>query len=462
MNAIFKELNYTSVSEKLFMEFLKKTWNDILSTGITKNTSFLESRKTKILNGIAIIIILIAVIRFFDAVYWTNYGRMYFNLSLFTVGIAIFILHYLGQQHFIRHATVVGVSFIISFFSMQFGFLHYPNYLLAILVFTFLVFENKKILLAYSFLTCLMYLSIYFWFFSQPSLLTEAAKIFNPVPIIITLAIIVFAVSFFKSSLIAYQKQIEENNRILNQQKEELEQTSEQLKLANSSKDKLFSIISHDLRNPVNQLKSVFSLVESKDLNQEEFQQISTDLKTGIDNLHFLLDNLLYWSLRQQDGIKPAPQRFDLNELVIQRIRFYLEFALSKNILLSNQNKEALWVYADKDQIDLVLRNLISNAIKFTPKGGGVACNAFLKDEVIEFYVKDSGTGIQEYLLESIFSFENGLSSAGTKGEKGTGLGLKLCKEMLEMNGGKIWVESKINLGSVFYFNLPRATPLNK
>lgn len=238
-----------------------------------------------------------------------------------------------------------------------------------------------------------------------------------------------------------------------------LKKSEEELRKANQTKDKLFSVVSHDLRGPVGNLNHFLEeLVDHPDLfSKEEAEEILKLLKISASSTFNLLENLLSWARNQTGEIKYKPEKIQLSEIVFENVTLLENNAKLKNIKLSSNVSEDLMVKADKNMILTVVRNLISNAIKFTNDDGKVDLTAKANRKDVELTVADTGVGMDEEVAKIIFDPYSGHSTRGTKGEKGTGLGLNLCKEFVEKNGGKIWVESKVGEGSKFKFTLPKA-----
>lgn len=235
-----------------------------------------------------------------------------------------------------------------------------------------------------------------------------------------------------------------------------LEKRENELNLINATKDKLFSIIGHDLRGPINALGSVLGLVKNNEITVAEFFDFTPKLKNDVDAISFTLNNLLSWGRSQMSGSVTNPSHINLFELINNNENFLRELTYNKSIHIKNYVSEKSIVWADKNQIDLLIRNLLSNAIKFTNDKGIITISSKEEKNYIEIVITDNGVGMSEEVKNRLFSFDNILvTTYGTANEKGTGLGLPLCKEMVENNNGKIWVESKINKGSSFYFRLP-------
>ncbi len=226
----------------------------------------------------------------------------------------------------------------------------------------------------------------------------------------------------------------------------------------NNSKDKFFSIISHDLKSPLMGLIGLSKILaaETDTLSREEITEFSTSLHYATENLYKLLENLLSWSRLQRGIIEFNPVLFDINRLIILNIELLKENGRQKQINIRNDCNKEVNVFADINMVNTLLRNLISNAVKFTNIGGNITvCATATDDGFVQICVKDDGVGMTPEILEKIFKPGNSVIAEGTMNEKGTGLGLILCKELTEKNNGKIWVESSLGYGSAFYFTLP-------
>ncbi len=237
----------------------------------------------------------------------------------------------------------------------------------------------------------------------------------------------------------------------------ELKVKTNELHELNVSKDKFFSIIAHDLKNPFNVLVSYTSILKT-DLNlfsQEQLEQIISDLNDASESGYNLLQNLLLWTRSQTNRIHILKKNFILSD-IFNEVKALAELNLSaKGQTLSMEIDPKLGVYADKDMVSVVLRNLIFNAIKFSVKGSAIYLKASFAGSTVRVDVIDSGIGIAAETIGKLFAIDKNTSTHGTEGEPGTGLGLVLCKEFVEKNDGSIWVESKLGEGSVFSFVLP-------
>jgi len=237
-----------------------------------------------------------------------------------------------------------------------------------------------------------------------------------------------------------------------------IEQTNQELSKLNSEKDKFFSIIAHDLRSPFQGFLSLTEMMADKgeEFSHDDFVEFSKNLNKAAQNLYRLLENLLAWSQVKNGTIDFIQKDFDLSTIVLQNIDTFNQRAKQKGITIIEEIDHEQKVFADDKMIGSVLRNLISNAVKFTKKDGQVTIKAkTVSNGKIEISVEDTGIGISERLANNLFKIDEKVGRKGTDGELSTGLGLLLCKEFVEKHGGKIWVESEEGKGSKFIFTLP-------
>jgi len=235
-----------------------------------------------------------------------------------------------------------------------------------------------------------------------------------------------------------------------------LRERESELNEINKTKDKLFSIIGHDLRGPIGALQGILKLFSSGEIAKEEFYSFVPKLKSDVDHILFTLNNLLTWGYAQMNGTTTRPKIVCFNKLVDNNINFLSELAATKSIKLINQLPENPMGYFDENHIDIVVRNLVSNAIKFTPDNGLITIQAEEDKNFWKVSVRDTGIGMDKKTLEKVFNDNSNLTTYGTNNEKGTGLGLTLCKEMVLKNKGEIWVESAPQKGSTFFFTIPK------
>jgi signal transduction histidine kinase len=192
-------------------------------------------------------------------------------------------------------------------------------------------------------------------------------------------------------------------------------------------------------------------------LSKEEIQTLAKDLDKSLKNLYSLLDNLLEWARSQTGNISFKPESFDLTVVLNENKELLSAQAGNKQISIVQERVAPLSVSVHKHSITTVVRNLLSNAIKFTPPGGQIKINAMENQNDIVVSVADTGVGMSEAVIKNLFRIDSKHSTLGTANEKGTGLGLVLCKDFVEKNGGRLWVESKERAGSIFFFTIPKS-----
>jgi signal transduction histidine kinase/ligand-binding sensor domain-containing protein len=265
---------------------------------------------------------------------------------------------------------------------------------------------------------------------------------------------LIVIIAFILELFMARVRQLKKQKILL---EESVARKTAELNELNASKDKFFSIIAHDLKNPFNTIIGFSEMMkESVKLNDSStFYEYSVMINTAAVQTLRLLENLLEWANSQRGKLIFTPVPLNLHELVKDEFTVSEEMAIGKNIELCNDVEESMMVVADKNMIRTILRNLITNAIKFTHRDGKVIVSAGLFERHIEISVADSGIGMSQETMSRLFRLDANLSTRGTENEKGTGLGLFLCKEFVEKHGGKIWAVSKKDNGSVFIFTLP-------
>ena len=238
---------------------------------------------------------------------------------------------------------------------------------------------------------------------------------------------------------------------------EEIILKNDLLQTMNAEKDKFFSIIAHDLRSPLSAFVSTTQMLseEIQSMNIEEIKKVTMNLSASATNIYSLLENLLEWSMLRRDGLDFVPEKLNLARKVKQCIDILSESARKKEIRIGISIPEDIDIFADKHMFDTILRNLVSNAIKFSPSGARVIISALSNEkDVIEVKVEDTGIGMSSEMSGKLFVLDQQTSRKGTNGEPSTGLGLLLCKEFIEKNGGKISVRSEVGKGSIFSFTV--------
>lgn len=273
---------------------------------------------------------------------------------------------------------------------------------------------------------------------------------------LLAIAFIFYGLFLIKQENAGYQQSIL-------QQKEEiyasgilLQKQTDELTQLNSFKNRLFSIIAHDLKSPIYALRNLFRNMQQYDLPAGEIKEMVPEVVGELDHTTNLMENVLHWARSQMQADSVKPQLIDVSGLMTEVIRLLRLQADNKFIKVTLQADVSAVAYADRDMVHLILRNLLSNAIKYTPENGSIDVGTYRTDGGVAIFVRDTGTGISPEALEKIRE-SNFYSTKGTAGEAGTGLGLMLCKEFIIRNGGTLRIDSLPDKGSTFTFTLPSA-----
>jgi len=269
--------------------------------------------------------------------------------------------------------------------------------------------------------------------------------------VILGLIVLAIVIYYFYRDKRKLALQLQQTNEKVNRQVEELKEL-------NSTKDKFFSIIGHDLKGPLNSLTAFSNLIlnHAGSLTEEEMKKIAKDLNKSLKTLYELLENLLTWARSQTNKINLTPEKLDMQKHIEENISLLSKTATNKEIHIEFVTLDKITAWADKNTVNTVIRNLLSNALKFTPRNGSITIFADAYKDALEIGIRDTGVGMTPEQIQKVFDISTKHSTPGTEKEKGTGLGLILCKEFVEKNGGKLHIESVVGKGSTFRFTLPK------
>ncbi|MFD0799477.1 ATP-binding protein [Maribacter chungangensis] len=245
-------------------------------------------------------------------------------------------------------------------------------------------------------------------------------------------------------------------NKELESQRKSLALKQDELNKINNNQDKLFSIIGHDLRGPIVSLKQLLGLALQDETGIQHYYRFAPKLKKDVDHIHFTVDNLLNWGKTQMQGEPLNPVQINVKEELFLIEVLFRDILDKKSIIINKENLDDLTLVADADHFRIIFRNLISNALKFTPQNGHIWLTSYQEEDTVVVQVKDNGIGMSEDVVNKIFNPSDYHTTFGTNNERGTGLGLKLCKEMVLKNNGDIWVKSTVGKGSVFSVRFSR------
>ncbi|UJP67150.1 PAS domain-containing sensor histidine kinase [Mongoliitalea daihaiensis] len=241
----------------------------------------------------------------------------------------------------------------------------------------------------------------------------------------------------------------------------QIEKQADELNNLNKLKDKLFSIISHDLKGPIHGLNELIKLTNKGIVTKDEFFEILPDIAKNVESVSILMENLLAWTSAQMKGEFVEKRSFDISKLIDQTYELFINRAKEKGVNLKVNKKNQIKVYGDRNMIDLVLRNLVSNAVKFSGLGDQVRIIMDDKYDKVSIEILDTGLGISDENLKKLNSGES-FTTLGKNNESGTGLGILLVKDYITKNGGQLLIKSELNKGSSFYFELPKEGPAHQ
>jgi len=392
------------------------------------------------------VLITIDTALFVIALYVNTTRQYYSRLSFFMVAAIFVVLPLWGAVAVVIDQWVT--SSIIAFFLIcavcAMGLLMQPKFAIAFYALAYMVF----------------YIGISFTQHNADLLLTNRVNGFAGTAICCGVSMLLW-----NSNLIRYRQHnlIEHQKKDIQSNYEKLLASSEELAKANAAKDKFFSIIAHDLRGPVTSTMALAQLISNETAGSEDTQhsQMMQLLQNSLSNTSKLLENLLVWSQSQTNSITFEPVNLNLATVVEANVDLLRIIASEKSITIQHDVDKDVQVYADYEMMNTIIRNLLSNALKFTRDNGRVTIAGTITDarnwqgQCVQITVTDNGTGMTESVLSSLFVIDKKATSVGTRNEKGTGLGLLLCKEFVEKHKGSIWAESQPGKGSMFTFELP-------
>lgn len=252
-------------------------------------------------------------------------------------------------------------------------------------------------------------------------------------------------------------KELEDENKQFELQNTDILEQTRHLEDMNNVKDKLFSIVSHDLKDSITSIKAFLDLLKEDSISEEEFHSLIPELSENADNASNLLLNLLNWSKSQLQNLEPKPESFNIQDVFSDKIQLVDKKVKKKRIVLLDESVQG-YVYADRSMVEIIIQNLLANAVKFSRVGDVITLSNRERNGNLLICVEDTGVGIPEENQKKLFN-AGAITTRGTNDEKGTGLGLSIVKQLVEMNYGKIWIESEVGLGSKFFVELPRSKP---
>jgi two-component system, sensor histidine kinase and response regulator len=424
-------------------------WNTLLNVGITDKLASYESRRAKVFNvcnlaGFTIALIRFSYILFISPNHYTVFTLLINSLPLVICGIMALCMHY--NQY--RRAIMVSFIFFPASLTAMAVFTNDSGleiYLLLYMMFTFFFLHlRQQILVTFCwvlacFVTVRFFLSPAIHFLT-PGYNYPHDRMLTAINYISGLLFIFLTMYFIKFEVWKFEKSIREKK--------------EELKKLNALKDKVFSVISHDLRTPVNSIILLLKSIEKVGLSAEDFKAYLPEIRNNMEQTGNLMNNLFTWARSQIQQTEITASEISITRLTEQTIRFLERNAAEKNIRIINEVTWDSFAFADENSAQIILRNLLANAIKFTGSGGSVKIKSENAGEFINVIIEDTGIGIPADKQELLFS-DCYYSSPGTNRETGTGLGLLICRDLVQKNGGSLLFTSTEGKGSTFTFSLP-------
>lgn len=416
-----------------------------INIGIGPELDLVEQKKTRLLNFMVILgqlhSLAFIIINVIEGHYW-NVGLLTLNV---TGGLLFLLINY---YRFIQIARIILT--ILSTSSLCLSAIKFQNgneyYLITNLVVISLIFKRTSAIIWLSILTIVCFIFIRFTD-TTPWMLEPLPHSRVLINMTSALVLAFLGLIYYRFEQSFYERQLQQSQTILEKKNSELEES-------NNTKEKLFSIIAHDLRSPIAQLRNILDLLNKQLLSPEEFNKLAEHISLNVKQLQGGLDNLLQWSNSQLQGIEAHPQKVDFKSILAQVISL-MQAEIENKSLQIDIKSEGGPIWADPNHLQLVLRNLLSNAVKYSYKNGIIHIHHYTQNHEVIISIADEGDGMNTGMQKQLFSAANIISKRGTLNEKGTGLGLKLCKEFVDKNNGKIWVETKEPKGSIFFVSFP-------
>lgn len=435
---------------------IKNLWTRISNTGITDELPLIERSRVRVTNRIVITVAAISILYgLTDYFFWPDIQTADQLAWYYIVNIGFSVLFIpvliLNDKKLYQAARYLILSFAFLAFLMNGLVSTTPYktelYFFVMAAFAFVMLNNKKAVILFFSIQAIGYFIIAQNILNQnPGLSGSTFGLAFRVAIAFSFLFFIFF--FMQRETNRYQAQIEIKNSQLLNDRDEMEKI-------NYTKDKIFSIISHDLRSPIASLQSLLALVNNEHIGADDFKKATNGLEKQVSQLSNTLDELLTWAKAQLHGINPDPQKIKIRSLVSQITTVSKVAARNKKIIITTSIPSDLEAYCDPNMFQSVITNLISNAIKFTPVGGAISISAERENNNVSIQVEDTGVGIPIENIDKILNPTIHFTTRGTNNEKGTGLGLAMCVEFIRKNNGTFNIHSEDGKGSKFEITLP-------
>lgn len=457
-------------------ENLVRSLNRVMNFGIDEKWDFDKKRAYRQVNAFSILISLAFFTTVFSALLYKNYGTAILELFFSMLVTLTFYFLSRGKLRQAQLAAIYGfevnilIQSLFTVYSTGTTILPWysPMFILYMLFpLTAALFDKnifKHMFIGLLMILLIQFIAPYSSVYNYSTYLDISSGLIIIFVCLYSVVLASILVYFIYSGTrkvadleIERSQKLEETISEVNTKKAVINKQANDLKALNESKNKLFSILAHDLKSPFNIMLGFSELLKEKSLNDPEYYQYAKQLyETSLTNYN-LLENLLDWSRSQLNQIIVEPVNMRLNDTLTQSLDLVELSATKKGIEIINEIDDSIVIRADKSLLNIVFRNLLTNAIKFTNPGGKIVLGAKLFPYHAEISIKDNGIGMSEEMVRNLFMIENKQSRAGTLAETGTGLGLILCKEFTDKNGGEIRVKSTEHKGTTFYFTIPLA-----
>ena len=435
---------------------MENLWTRISNTGIHSELPFSERSRVRILNQISFIASLFALLYFiYDLLFINERKTPEQQLSFYILTIAflvnssiVLLLNKNGFHVAARFVCILIASVVLIINSVTLAQpFRSELYFFGSAAFVFIVFNKMRVIIPVFLLQVVGYLlAAYIIIQRNPEVTNVNSGLF--IRIFIAFSVLFLILYFLRQETNLYQEEIEIKNIQVSEDHDEIQKI-------NFTKDKIFSIISHDLRSPIGSLQALLGMLNREQLSEQEFKKASAGLQKQVDQLKDSLDELLTWSKAQLHGINPEPEVVPLKTLIYEVVTVNRPTARNKKIIITTNIPSEITAFCDPNMLRSVITNLITNAIKFTPVGGAISISCKNENATAKIAVEDTGLGIPKENLVKILSPTIHFTTRGTNNEKGTGLGLIMCREFIQKNNGSFEVESEDGKGSIFLLTLP-------
>lgn len=427
------------------ISFLRSLFQQAVNIGVQPGFEPGEVKRTRVLNLMVIVGQLLNVVFIFINLFEAHYLNAAILFANIVCGVIFLVTNY---YHYTQAARILLT--ILSTFGLSITAILFQNgneyYLIANSIIIAVILRHSLAIILISLLNFAIFIAIRYFDLSDFVYdALPAGRIYYNMSAALLLCMLVML--YYRQETRFYERELENSQRRLQLNNQELEES-------NTTKEKIFSIIAHDLRSPIAQLHNTLDLLQKGMIDPKQFHEFIEHIGSQVKQLRVSMDNLLQWSNSQLEGIEANPRKVILAP-ILEQIEALMRIEIEQKQIRVHKQLDATAVWVDADHLLLLLRNLLSNAIKYSFKGGAIHISAKQWQHQVIITIADQGCGMDEATLQSLFSSANLVSRQGTMNEKGTGLGLKLVKEFVEKNQGRVWAEHNQPQGAVFNIALP-------